>query len=131
VATLLIVSVGFAARQIRAGVAEAMRADYVQMARLSGIRESQIVINWALRNSIAPAIQSLTQVVQYLLGGVVLVEYVFGYPGIGAGLVTYVAARDVPVIQSVAVLIAAVYVGLNIVADVLVILVVPKVRTAL
>lgn len=130
VATLLVVSVGFAARQIRAGVAEAMRSDYVQTARLYGIRERRIVLRWALRNSVAPAIQTLTQVVQYLLGGVVLVEYVFDYPGIGKGLVEYVAARDIPVIQAVAVLIAAMYIGLNIVADLLVILVVPKLRTA-
>jgi peptide/nickel transport system permease protein len=130
VATLLIVALGFTIRQVRAGVAEAMRSDYVQMARLSGIRERRVVVGWALRNSIAPAIQTIAQVLQYFLGGVVLVEYVFGYPGIGEGLVQFVNARDIPTIQAVTVLIATVYIGLNIVADLLVVLVVPKLRTS-
>jgi peptide/nickel transport system permease protein len=130
VATLLVVTTGFAARQIRAGVVRAMESDYVEMARLNGIRESRIIIHWALRNSIAPSIQTLTQVVQYLLGGVVLTEAVFSYPGIGMGLVQYVAARDIPVVQSVTVLVAATYVALNIIADLLVTLVVPRLRTA-
>lgn len=130
VATLLIVATGFAARQIRAGVVRAMESDYVEMARLNGISERRIITGWALRNSIAPSIQTLTQVIQYLLGGVVLTEFVFSYPGIGMGLVQYVAARDIPVVQSVAVIVAAVYVLLNIVADLLVTLVVPRLRTA-
>jgi peptide/nickel transport system permease protein len=130
VATLLTVALGFTIRQIRAGVAEAMRSEYVQMARLNGIRERRVVVGWALRNSIAPAIQTIAQVMQYFLGGVVLVEYVFGYPGIGEGLVTFVNARDIPTIQSVAMLVAAVYIALNVVADLLVVLVVPRLRTA-
>lgn len=130
VATLLAVALGFATRQIRAGVVRAMASEYVEMARLNGIRERRIVLGWALRNSIAPSIQTLTQVVQYLLGGVVLVEFVFSYPGIGMGLVQYVTARDIPAVQSVAMLIAVVYIGLNIVADLLVVLVVPRLRTA-
>ncbi len=130
VATLLTVALGFTVRQIRAGVAEAMLSDYVQMARLNGIRERRVVVSWALRNSIAPAIQTFAQVMQYFLGGVVLVEYVFGYPGIGEGLVAFVNARDMPTIQSVAVLIAAIYIALNILADLLVVLVVPRQRTA-
>ena len=129
VATLVVVALGFATRQVRAGVARAIESDYVEMARLNGIRERRVVMSWALRNSIAPSIQTLTQVIQYLLGGVVLVEYVFSYPGVGAGLVQYVAARDFPTVQSVCVLIAAVYILLNIAADLLVVLVVPRLRT--
>ncbi|MCW3031027.1 MAG: oligopeptide/dipeptide transporter, permease protein [Solirubrobacterales bacterium] len=130
VATLVIATLGFATRQIRAGVARAMESDFVEMARLNGVRERRVVLGWALRNSIAPSIQTITQVAQYLLGGVVLTEYVFGYPGIGAGLVQYVAARYLMTVHSVAVLIAVIYVGLNIVADLLVVLVVPRLRTA-
>ena len=130
VATLVLVSLGFTTRQVRAGVVRAMRSDYVEMARLNGIPESQVVWRWGLRNAIAPAIQSFAQIVGYLLGGVVLVEFVFSYPGIGYGLVQYVSARDLPTVQSVTVLIAAIYIGLNIVADLLVILVVPRLRTA-
>lgn len=130
VITLVVATLGFATRQIRAGVARAMESEFVEMARLNGVRERRVVLSWALRNSIAPSIQTITQVAQYLLGGVVLTEYVFGYPGIGAGLVQYVAARDLMTVQSVAVLIAVIYIGLNIVADLLVVLVVPRLRTA-
>jgi peptide/nickel transport system permease protein len=130
VATLVVATLGFATRQIRAGVAKAMDSEYVEMARLNGVRERRVVLGWALRNSIAPSIQTITQVAQYLLGGVVLTEYVFGYPGIGAGLVQYVAARDLMTVQTVAVLIAVIYVTLNILADLLVVVVVPRLRTA-
>jgi peptide/nickel transport system permease protein len=129
VATLVIVSVGFTTRQVRAGLARAMNSDYVDMARLNGIPEGRVVRQWGLRNAIAPAIQSFAQIIGYLLGGVVLVEYVFSYPGIGYGFVQYVNARDLPTVQAVAVIVAAIYVGLNIVADLLVILVVPRLRT--
>jgi peptide/nickel transport system permease protein len=130
VLTLLIVSVGYTIRQIRAGVIRAMESEYVEMARLNGIPERRVVWRWGLRNAIAPSIQTFAQIIQYLLGGVVLTEFVFDYPGIGAGFVQYVGARDLLTVQSVAVLIAALYIGLNILADLLVMLAVPKLRTA-
>lgn len=129
VAALLIVSVGFTTRQIRAGVMRAMESDYVEMARLNGIPERKVVLRWALRNAVAPSIQTFAQIIQYLLGGVVLTEFVFGYPGIGAGFVQYVSARDLPTVQAVATLLAVVYIGMNILADLLVTLAIPKLRT--
>jgi peptide/nickel transport system permease protein len=129
VLTLLVVSVGFTTRQIRAGVMRAMDSEYVEMARLSGIAERRVVLRWGLRNALAPSIQTFAQIVQWLLGGVVLVEVVFSYPGIGAGFVQYVASRDLPTVQSVAILVAAIYIGMNILADLLVVLVVPRLRT--
>jgi len=130
VLALVIVSVGFTTRQIRAGVMRAMESDYVEMARLNGILERRVVLRWGLRNALAPSIQTFAQIIQYLLGGVVLIEFVFDYPGIGAGFVQYVAARDLPTVQSVAMLVAVLYIGLNILADLLVILAIPKLRTA-
>jgi peptide/nickel transport system permease protein len=129
VAALLIVSVGFTTRQIRAGVMRAMESDYVEMARLNGIPERKVVLRWGLRNAVAPSIQTFAQIIQYLLGGVVLIEFVFGYPGIGAGFVQYVSARDLPTVQAVATLLAVVYIGMNILADLLVTLAIPKLRT--
>lgn len=129
IAALLIVSVGFTTRQIRAGVMRAMESEYVEMARLNGIPERKVIVRWALRNAVAPSIQTFAQIIQYLLGGVVLVEYVFGYPGIGAGFVQYVSARDLPTVQAVATLLAVVYIGMNILADLLVTLAIPKLRT--
>jgi peptide/nickel transport system permease protein len=129
VVALLIVTVGITTRQVRAGVLRAMESEYVEMARLNGIPERRVTLRWGLRNAIAPSIQTFAQVIQYLLGGVVLIEFVFGYPGIGAGFVQYVAARDLPTVQSVATLVAAGYILINILADVLVVLAIPKLRT--
>jgi peptide/nickel transport system permease protein len=77
-----------------------------------------------------PAIQVTALQLAYLAGGVVVVEFVFSYPGIGAALVEAVGNRDMPVVQAVTMLAAGIYVGLNLLADVATILVTPKLRTA-
>jgi peptide/nickel transport system permease protein len=129
VATLLIVTLGFPTRQVRAGVIRVSASEYVELARLSGMTRQRILTHYILRNALAPSLQSVTQTIQYLLGGVVLTEFVFGYPGIGAGFVQYVEARDLPTVAAVGLLIAAMYVALNIAADILVVLAVPRLRT--
>jgi peptide/nickel transport system permease protein len=128
--TLLGASTAASIRMVRAGMIEALRTDYVQMARLSGFRERTVIRRYALRNALAPSVQVFAQNVQYLVGGIIVVEYLFAYPGLGKELVEAVAIRDVREVQSVAFLIAAVYIGLNILADLLVLLLVPKLRTA-
>jgi peptide/nickel transport system permease protein len=100
------------------------------MARLSGLRERTVIRRYALRNALAPSVQIFAQNIQYLVGGIIVVEYLFSYPGLGKELVDAVAIRDVREVQSVAIVIAAVYIALNIVADLLVVLLVPKLRTA-
>jgi peptide/nickel transport system permease protein len=131
VITLLVVSLAYTIRMIRAGMVETLATDYVQMARLNGIPERRVISKHALRNALAPSVQVLALTVQWLVGGVVVVETVFGYSGLGQGLVQAVAARDIPVVQAVAILIAAFYILVNIVADVIVILLIPKLRTSL
>jgi peptide/nickel transport system permease protein len=74
-------------------------------------------------------VQAIALTFAYLAGGVVVVEYVFGYPGIGQGLVNAVSARDLPTIQLIVLLLAAFYVVVNILADVIAIMVTPKLRT--
>jgi peptide/nickel transport system permease protein len=115
---------------VRAGMIEALRADYVQMARLNGFRERRVVSRYALRNALGPSVQVFAQNIQYLVGGIIVVEYLFAYPGIGKELVDAVAIRDVREVQSIAVVLAAIYIGINIVADLLVVLLTPKLRTA-
>jgi peptide/nickel transport system permease protein len=127
VLTLLLVGAAYATRMLRAGVAEAMTSPYVEMARLSGVPESRVVLG-ALRNALVPTVQVFALTAQWLLGGVVAVEVVFAYPGLGATLVTAVTDRDLPVVQAVAMLVAAVYVAINIIADLLIVLLVPKLR---
>jgi peptide/nickel transport system permease protein len=81
-------------------------------------------------NAIVPAIQVTALQLAWMAGGVVVVEFVFQYPGIGAALVDAVALRDIPVVQTVTMLAAGIYVGLNLLADIATILVTPKLRTA-
>lgn len=127
--TLLGASLAASIRMVRAGMIETLSSEYVTMARLNGLRESVVVRRYALRNALAPSVQVFAQNIQYLVGGIVVTEYLFNYPGLGKELVDAVAIRDVREVQVVAVLIAAFYILINIVADLLVVLLVPKLRT--
>jgi peptide/nickel transport system permease protein len=127
--TLLAATLAGSTRMVRAGVIETMRSDYVRMAELNGLSRRRIVNRYALRNALAPAIQVFGQNIQYLVGGIIVVEYLFSYPGIGKELVDAVAIRDVREVQTIAILIAAFCIFVNIVTDLLVVLLVPKLRT--
>lgn len=129
VLTLVGVTVGPAARMIRAGMLEALESDYVASARINGIRERRVVFRYAVRNALAPSVQVLALIAQYLVGGLLIVEYLFGYPGIGKELVDAITIHDNTEVQSVSMLLAAIYVGVTIVADLLVMMIVPKLRT--
>ena len=129
VATLLISSTAYTVRMIRAGVADVMASDYVEAARLNGIPEPRIIRRYVLRNALVPAIQTFAMTTQYLVGGVVVVETVFQYPGIGVALVQAVSAQDIPVVLALGLLIALLYVSLNIAADIAVVLLIPRLRT--
>ncbi len=130
VLTLVGVTVGPAVRMIRAGMLEALQADSVAVARLNGINEPRVIWRYALRNAIAPSVQVFALIAQYLVGGLLIVEFLFGYPGIGAELVAAVQAHDNSEVQSVTMLLAAIYVAITIVADLAVMLLVPKLRTS-
>jgi peptide/nickel transport system permease protein len=129
VLTLLGVTLAASIRMVRAGMIEALRSEYVQMARLNGFRERTVLTRYALRNALAPSVQVFAQNIQYLVGGIIVTEFLFNYPGLGQELVNSVAVRDVREVQSVAVLVAAFYVCVNILADLLVLALVPKLRT--
>ena len=131
VLTLVGVAVAFGARQVRVGVMHALDQDYVTFARMNGVPERRILIRYGLRNALAPSVQTFAQTIQYLFGGIVVVEALFAYPGIGLELVRAVALRDVGVVQAIAIILAAIYIAINIAADLLVIVLVPKLKTAL
>lgn len=131
VVTLVLVNFGYSARIVRAGVAESMQSEYVKMARLNGIPERRVVWRYGLRNALAPSIQMLALTAQYLIGGVVVVETVFQYPGVGLLLVDSAGTRDIAVIQALAVVLAAIYIGVNIATDITITLVTPRLRTSL
>src|SRR6266567_2692149 len=128
VATLVIVIFPYLFRMMRGAMIEALESDYVEMARLKGVPEWRIVLVHALPNAIAPTIQVIGLNFLYLAGGVVVVEYVFNFPGIGQGLVFAVDNRDIPVIQLIVVVLAAFYVCVNIVSDVIALLASPRRR---
>jgi peptide/nickel transport system permease protein len=121
----------YTARIMRASMVEVLESDYVEMAQLKGLAERRVIWRHAVPNAIAPTIQVTALNLAYLAGGIVVVEYVFGYAGIGSALVDAVHNRDIPVVQALAMLIATVYVVLNVVADVAAILVSPRLRTSL
>jgi len=130
VLTLLGVTCAASIRMVRAGMLETLAADYVQMARLNGFRERLVVWRYALRNALGPAVQVFAQNIQFLIGGIIVTEFLFAYPGLGQELVNAVAIRDAREVQSLAIFVAAFSIGLNIVADLLVVMLVPKLRTA-
>lgn len=130
-ATLVIAVAPYVARIMRASMVEVLESDYVEMARLKGLSEHTVLIRHALPNAIGPVFQVIAINLAYLAGGVVVIEYVFNYPGIGAGLQDAVVNHDLPVVQALAMLIAGVYVVLNLLADVATILVTPRLRTRL
>jgi peptide/nickel transport system permease protein len=99
------------------------------MARLNGYRERRVVFRYALRNALAPWAQILAQQIQYLIGGIIIVESVFSYPGIGSKLVQSIQVRDTQMVTIIATIIAAMYILINILADLAVVLLVPKLRT--
>jgi len=129
--TLGLACVPYIVRMLRGSMIEVLESEYVQMARLKGIRERLVLQRHALPNAIIPLIQVIALNLAWLAGGVVTVEYLFNYPGIGSALVDAVRNRDVPLIQAIVLLIAAVYVVLNLTADVVTILISPRLRTGL
>jgi peptide/nickel transport system permease protein len=131
VVTLTLVVVPYIARFMRASMIDVLESEYVEMARLKGLPERVVILRHALPGALVPAIQAIALSLAYLAGGIVVVEYVFNYPGVGAKLVDSVHNKDLPVAQTVTLLIAAVYVVVNILADVLTLLVSPRVRTSL
>jgi peptide/nickel transport system permease protein len=131
VATLVIVIAPYVARIMRASMVEVLESDYVEMARLKGLSERLVLTRHALPNALGPVFQVIAINLAYLAGGIVVVEYVFNYPGIGSQLQDSVVNHDIPVVQALAMLIAAVYVIVNMLADIATILVTPRLRTRL
>jgi len=118
--TLVIAVAPYVSRIMRASMIEVLESDYVEMARLKG-----------LPNALGPVFQVIALNLAYLAGGIIVIEVVFNYTGIGGAVVEAANNHDLPVIQALAMLIAAVYVILNLLADVATILVTPKLRTRL
>ena len=131
VLTLLLISLAFGARQLRASIVDVMTREYIMVARLNGISEGRIILRYLLPNALVPSIQILAQQIQYLFGGIVVVESVFNYPGVGQSLVRAIASRDIQEIMIIATLLSIAYISTNIIADIVCMILDPRVRTSL
>lgn len=115
-------------RMTRAAILGVMQSAYIETGELKGLSQFKIIWRHAFPNALAPIVTVVMFNLAYLIVGVVVVEVIFVYPGMGQYLVDHVSKRDVPVVQACGLVFAAVYIGLNIVADVVAILTNPRLR---
>jgi peptide/nickel transport system permease protein len=127
--TLVLVVSPYIVRMMRATMIEVLDSGFVEMARLKGVPERQVILRHALPHALAPVAQVIAIQLAWMAGGVVVIEFLFRYPGVGAALVDAVANRDVQVVQAISMLIAAAYIVVNLLADLVGILTNPKLRT--
>jgi peptide/nickel transport system permease protein len=128
VLVLVLTVLGHMMRMTRAAILNVMQSAYIETAELKGLRPINVIARHAFPNAIAPVVNVVMLNMAYLVVGVVVVEVVFVYPGMGQYLVDHVSKRDVPVVQACGLVFAAIYIGLNIVADVVSILANPRLR---
>lgn len=126
--TLMIIMAVYAIRMLRDNLIEVLDSEYVRMATLKGLSRVKVVFRHALPNAIVPALNVTALNLAYLIGGVVLVERVFAYPGLGSLLVDAILLRDAPVIEAIVLLVSAIYILTNLFADLMAILLNPRLR---
>ncbi len=127
--TLAIVMAVYAVRMLRDNLIEVLDADYIRMAELRGVPAGRVVWRHALPNALVPTLNVTALNLAYLVGGVVVVEKVFSFPGFGSLLVDSLQLRDFPLIEATILLSAGVYIAANFIADAGAILLNPKLRT--
>jgi peptide/nickel transport system permease protein len=116
-ATLATGATAIIARMTRSSMLEVIRQDYIRTARAKGLNERLTISRHALKNAIIPVVTIIGLQVGYLLGGDILIELVFSYPGIGLAMVTGILARDFPLVQGAILLVASSYVLVNLAVD--------------
>ena len=126
--TLTLVVTAHMMRMTRAAIINLLASPYIEMARLKGLSPMRVIVKHALPNALAPIINVIALNLAYLITGVVVVEVVFVYPGIGQLFVDSVKIRDIPVVQACSLIFAGAYILLNLTADILSILSNPRLR---
>jgi peptide/nickel transport system permease protein len=126
VLTLVLVIVAHMMRMTRAAIINLLASPYIEMARLKGVSPRRVIVHHALPNAWAPIATVVALNLAYLIVGVVVVEVVFTYPGIGQLMVDAVSKRDLPVVQGCALIFAATYILLNLLADIIAIVTNPR-----
>ncbi len=128
VATLTLAVLAHMTRMTRTAILNVLTSPYIEQALLKGASRVRVILRHALPNALAPIINVVALNLAYLVSGVVIVETMFNYPGLGSLMVDGVAYRDIPLVQAIGMVFCATYVGLNLLADVLVILANPRLR---
>lgn len=126
--TVSLTSLGYVARMTRASTIDVLRSDYIRAADLKGLPRSQILIKHVLRNSLLPTVTVVAMGIGWLIGGLIVTESVFGYPGLGRLLVFGIQRRDLTIIQATSMVIVAIYSLANLAADILYGILNPRIR---
>lgn len=126
--TLMVVVVAQMARMTRAAVADQLDRPYVEMARLKGVSFRRIVLTHTMPNAIGPIVNAMALSLSYLMGGAIIVETIFNFPGLASLMVNAVTSRDMPLLQACAMIFCAAYLLLMLAADVVAILANPRLR---
>jgi len=126
--TVSLTSLGYVIRMVRSGTIGVLRSDYVRAADLKGLSASNVLFRHVLRNALLPTITIVAMGIGWLIGGLIVTEQVFGYPGIGRLLVFSIQYGDVPMIQAACMIIVSVFILANLVADILYSLLNPRIR---
>ncbi len=121
----------YVVRQTRSTMIDILRSDYVRMARLRGLPPSRVIFRHALPNALGPAVNAIALNASWLIGGIVVVEVIFNYPGLGRLLVESIRFHDIPMILGSALTLSTAFIAVNLVADVSTLLLNPKLKTSL
>jgi peptide/nickel transport system permease protein len=130
VVVLAMVMTAHILRTVRSSMLEVLDSDYVRMATLKGVPYRRMILRHVLPNALLPAINVVALTVAWLLGGVVVIETVFNYPGLGRLMVSAISDRDLGLVQAIALIVSTVYVLVNLSADILSLLANPRLRTS-
>jgi|TARA_B110000483_G_scaffold242300_1_gene327733 peptide/nickel transport system permease protein len=128
--TLGLILTAHISRQVRSEMSEVLASDYIRAARLKGLPERRVIRHHALPNSLAPAVAVISLDIGYLLGGIIVVEEIFAWPGLGRLLIYALENRDLPVIQAITLLLATVYALTNLLSDIIIAFLDPRVHYA-
>ncbi len=126
--TVSLTGLGYVARMTRSGTIDVLRSDYVRAAELKGLPGSQVLTRHVLRNSLLPTVTIVAMGIGWLLGGLIVTEAVYGYPGLGRLLVYGIQRQDLPIIQAGSMIVVAVYSLSNLAADIIYGMLNPRIR---
>jgi peptide/nickel transport system permease protein len=129
-ATLGLILMAHISRQVRSEMSEVLSSEYVRAAHLKGLSRRRVIWRHALPNALAPAVAVISLDIGYLLGGIIVVEEIFAWPGLGRTLIYALQNRDLPVIQAITLLLAVVYALSNLLSDIVIAWLDPRVRHA-